>query len=179
MRNHILPTAILLVVVLIAPGCSINPVKPTSDDIVTETTKQQECLVQLDISRDDNPFRDKSFGDIVKVDDQRFSELTKLDATRPEDYADKGGEKVGKLVDLSDVDYRDAAVYLVKNQILQTYWHLGSKVCLADEMTDKLDTLYAAHFTGTHEYCTNECETGELDFRVMIEKDSGFIYLAK
>lgn len=175
MRSHIFLIAILAVV-LIAPGCWSN--KP-SDDIVAETPKQQECLIQLDISRDDNAFEDKNFGDTIKVDDQRFSELTKLDATRPKDYADGGGEKVGKLANLSGVDYRDVAVYLIKNQILQTYWHLGSKVCLADEMTDKLDTEYAAHFTGTHEYCTNECETGELDFRVMIEKDSGFIYLVK
>lgn len=177
MNRHIFLVAILAVV-LIVPGCSDNSVKPDNNNIVAETTKQ-ECLVQLDISRDDNAFRDKNFGDTIKVDDQRFSELTKLDATKPEDYANKGGEKVGKLTTLSDIDYRDVALYLVKNQILQTYWHLGSKVCLTDEKTDKLNTLYAAHFTGTHEYCTNECETGELDFRVMIEKDSGFIHLAK
>ena len=170
-------------IVLTVSGCWLKPandlVKLDETNQVEKKTKQSECLVQLDINRDDNSFKEKNFGDKVKIDYPRFGELTLLDATKPKNYVDSGGEQVGKLIDLKEVDYRDVAVYLVKNQILKTYIHLGSKVCLADEATDKLDTLYVAHFTGTHEFCTNECGTEDLDFRVMIEKDSGFIYLAK
>ncbi|OGH71500.1 MAG: hypothetical protein A3G00_02820 [Candidatus Magasanikbacteria bacterium RIFCSPLOWO2_12_FULL_43_12] len=173
----------LFAVVLIASGCWFKPAddlaKSNDSNKIEEAGKQPDCLFQLDIHRDDNAFKEKNFGDKINVDDQRFSELALLDATKPKEYADGGGEQVGKLVNLSGVDYQDAAIYLVKNQVLKTYVHLGSKVCLVEENTDKLDTLYAAHFIGTHEFCTNECETEELDFRVMIEKDSGFIYLAK
>lgn len=170
---------LVIVIVLIAFGFWFKFIYKNADNEVDKNVSETKCLVQLNISRDDNAFANKNFGDKVKVNDSRFSELTILDATRPKEYSDKGGEQVGKLKNLSKVDFRGAAVYLVKNQILKTYWHLGAKVCLADENTDKLDTLYAAHFIGTHEFCTNECETEALDFRVMIEKDSGFIYLAK
>lgn len=182
MRRYIFWVSILAVI-LIASGCWFifvdDLMNPNSNEAAKETAKQSECIVKLDINRDGNIFKDKNFGDKVKVIDKRFSELVILDATNPKDYADKGGEKVGKLISLSNVDYRDAAVYLVRNQILKTYVHLGSKVCLSDEKGDKLDTLYVAYFIGTHEFCTNECETAELNFRVMIEKDSGYIYLTK
>lgn len=179
MRRYLF-SIIIFVVVIITSGCWLKPVDDLAENKVKEAAKQSECLVKLDIYRDGNSFKDKNFGDKIKVDDKRFGELTLLDATKPKNYVDGGGEKVGKIVEkLSGAGYRDAAVYLVKNQILKTYVHLGSKVCLADSNIDKLDTLYVAHFTGTHEFCTNECETEELDFRVMIEKDSGFIYLAK
>ena len=181
-RRYILSITIAAIAI-IASGCWFKPannlIKSENYGEAEKIAKPQECLVRLDISRDDNAFKDKNFGDRVKVDDQRFGELAILDATNPKDYVDGGGEQVGKLMNLSGVDYRDATVYLVKNQVLKTYWHLGSKVCLTDEITDKPDTLYAAHFVGIHEFCTNECETGELDFRVMIEKDSGYIYLTK
>lgn len=176
MRRYLV---LITVIVLIAFGFWFNFFYNTEDNEIEKNMQETKCLVQLNISRNDNAFANKNFGDKVKVNDSRFSELIILDATRPKNYSDKGGEQVGKLKNLSKADFRDAAVYLVKNQILKTYWHLGSKVCLIDENTDKLDTLYVAHFTGTHEFCTNECETEELDFRVMMEKDSGFIYLAK
>lgn len=178
MRYYILGTTIIISTIFVS-GCWFKPIDDLANNKVEETIKQPECLAKLDIYRDDSVFKDKNFGDKIKVDDKRFSGLTLLDATKPKEYADGGGEKVGKLANLSDINYRDMAVYLVKNQILKTYVHLGSKVCLVDENKDKLDTLYVAHFIGTHEFCTNECETEDLDFRVMIEKDSGFIYLAK
>lgn len=173
---------VVLAAALTVSGCwfkaSGNQVGQAGEKTGKDAIDGSKCLVSLEISRDDNNFKDKNFGDKVAVDDPRFGELTILDATNPKDSA-TGGEKVGKLVNLTGVDYRDVAVYLVKNQILKTYLHLGSKVCLAGELTDKLDTEYLARFIGTHEFCTNECETGELNFWVMIEKDSGFIYLTK
>ena len=177
MRFYIVAGSILVVGLLVLGWFGF--VYNTKDNEIGKNIQQAECLVKLNISRDDNAFAKNNFGDKVKVVDNRFSELTLLDATKPKDYADKGGEQVGKLLGSKNIDYRDATVYLIKNQILKTYWHLGSRVCLADENIDKLDTLYSAHFIGTHEFCTNECETEALDFRVMIEKDSGFIYLAK
>ncbi len=172
----------IILVVVLALGGYLYLIKISGLGEAGQATDQPDCTVRLEVSRDDNIFKNKNFGDKIKVEDNRFDGLVLLDATKPKDYANGGGEKIGKLTTPSSLvgfDYRDVAVYLVKNQILKTYWHLGSKVCLADENTDKLDTLYVAHFIGTHEVCTNECETEELDFRVMIEKDSGFIYLAK
>lgn len=173
---------LILAIVITLSGCRLRPanslVKQNYEKTGRDAVGVSECLVRLEISRNDNIFKDKNFGDKVRVKDPRFGELTIIDATAPKDSA-TGGEKVGKLINPSGIDYRDAAVYLVKNQILRTYWHLGSKLCLVGELSDKLDTEYAARFVGTHEFCTNECETSALDFWVMIKKDSGFIYVTK
>ena len=72
MRRYLFLVSILAVV-LITSGCWLKPAydltKPNDYGETGKTTDQPECLVQLEIYRDGNAFKDKNFGDKINVDD--------------------------------------------------------------------------------------------------------------
>lgn len=103
-----------------------------------------------------------------------FSPLTRVDATRIETGQRK---EIGKLrcVPGNDISYRDIVFFLLESQVITTYWHIESVICLVSE-DDSQDT-YRASFRGTHMYFTNARNEDKLDFSIIIEKETGAISL--
>jgi hypothetical protein len=112
-----------------------------------------------------------SAGNIV-VNEKYFSTLAKTDATRV-----TGPTNIWTYKQLSFTDYspRDIVEFLLTSQLITTYRHLNSHVCLVQE-TDT-ENFYKANFAATHEYCTNECITQEYAFSLQIDKQNGTITL--
>ncbi len=110
-------------------------------------------------------------GNIV-VNSDYFSDLVKTDATTVENPT-----IIGEYKDLAfkDQSPREVVEFLLQSQLITTYWHLNSDVCLVSE-TD-LEESYVANFDASHYYCTNECVTEEYSFSIEIDKESGEIML--
>lgn len=111
------------------------------------------------------------------VNNKYFGDLRIADATQL-----NLGENIpiGKVKDLSfsALKLRDIAKFLLEAKIINTYWHLGSKLCLKEEKESMDSTEYGAFFTGSHEYCTNECVEDPLNFIIKINKENGDITLS-
>ncbi|MBF0105539.1 MAG: hypothetical protein HQM16_09470 [Deltaproteobacteria bacterium] len=98
-----------------------------------------------------------------------FSDLQRVDATRA---MPKMFLLVGKLLKPSFMPPRQVVLFLLESQIIETYWHLESELCLDRE---DVGDIYTAHFTGIHRYCTNSCEQDPLNFLVRINAKTGEI----
>jgi len=108
----------------------------------------------------------------VVINSRYFSTLEKADATR----LPAGTVKmVGKYLDTSFLllSPRQIVRFLLDAQIITTYWHLESELCLTGEKDGK--DAYVAAFTGVHRYCTNQCKTDSLEFTVTINRHTGNI----
>jgi len=103
-----------------------------------------------------------------------FSPLARVDATRIEPGQRK---EVGKLLCAPGRDFslRDLALFLLKSQIITTYWHIESALCLVTE--DDSSGVYKASFRGTHIYFTNTRNEDKLDFSITIDRKTGVIML--
>ncbi len=110
----------------------------------------------------------------VLVNKKYFSNLEKRDATRI-----KSGEEhlIGRFLDITfkSISPHMLVLFLLESQIITTYWHIGSELCLIKETNEK--ESYTAYFYGLHKYCTNKCEQDTLKFSVKINKKSGDLYL--
>lgn len=103
-----------------------------------------------------------------------FSPLTRVDAVRMEPGQVK---EIGTLLNASanPLGFRDVALFLLESQIITTYWHIESRLCMVSE-NDSRD-LYKAHFRGVHVYYTNKYNEEKLDFSISINKNSGRMLL--
>jgi hypothetical protein len=111
----------------------------------------------------------------VVINNRYFSTLEKADATR----LPAGTVKmVGKYLDTSFSLLTPGQIvrFLLEAQIITTYWHLESELCLTGEKDGK--DAYVAAFTGVHRYCTNQCTTDSLQFTVTINRRTGSISVA-
>ena len=111
----------------------------------------------------------------VVINSRYFSTLAKVDATRlPAGTV----QSVGKYLDTSFqmLSPRQIVRFLLEAQIITTYWHLESELCLTSE-TSGTDA-YVSKFTGVHRYCTNQCQTDALAFTVRIDRHTGEISVA-
>jgi|GEM_PF-623131 len=95
-----------------------------------------------------------------------LSELTVVDATGLEAGA---RVQVGALTELGlgKVAKRDFVRFLARADVIQTYMHIGSVVCLYDEREDASGFRLAV--TGEHTYFTNEKNVDPFGFEVSIE----------
>ena len=111
----------------------------------------------------------------VVINSRYFSTLAKVDATRLPAGTVKS---VGKYLDTSSplLSPRQIVRFLLEAQIITTYWHLESELCLTKEKDGK--DVYVSEFTGVHRYCTNQCKTDSLEFTVTIDRNTGDISVA-
>ncbi len=106
----------------------------------------------------------------VIVNQAYFTDLRRADATRlPGD----GKAIIGRYKDLgfSFLSPRRLVVFLLESQIIETYWHVESHLCLSHEKD--LPASYTAYFTGSHVYYTNERNERPLSFSVVVDKKTG------
>ena len=109
----------------------------------------------------------------IAVEKSLFSDLNRADAT-----ADTGGKfLVGRYKDLQFRFFRPAelAEFLLEAQVINTYWHVEADFCLVWE-EDTSDS-YTARYKGKHIYYTNSENEGPLDFRIIIDKKTGEIFV--
>jgi len=108
------------------------------------------------------------------VSGQYFSPLARLDATRIDPGQSK---KLGRLLNVSTspLALREMVLFLLESQIITTYWHVESVICLASE--DDSADVYKASFRGIHKYYTNSYNEEKLDFVITIHKKTGDITL--
>jgi hypothetical protein len=111
----------------------------------------------------------------VVINNRFFSTLEKADATR---LPAGSAKSVGKYLDTSFLLLSPGQIvkFLLDAQIITTYWHLESELCLIGEKDGKDE--YAATFTGVHRYCTNQCKSDSLKFTVTIDRNTGNISVA-
>ena len=135
--------------------------------IIMENLKQYKFENEYFLALTENPKK-------VLVNKKYFSNLEKRDATRI-----KSGEEqlIGRFLDISfkSISPDKLVLFLLESQIIATYWHIGSELCLIKETKSK--ESYTAYFYGLHKYCTNKCEQDTLKFSVKINKKSGEMFL--
>jgi len=108
------------------------------------------------------------------VSKRYFSPLTRVDATRIEPGQRKD---IGRLqpVSLGSPALRDVALFLIASQIIRTYWHVESVICLTGDY-DSSD-IYSASFKGIHRYFTNGYNEEKLSFSITVNKLTGTMTL--
>jgi hypothetical protein len=108
------------------------------------------------------------------VSSRYFSPLARVDATRIEPGQKK---EIGTFFGASSstLKFRDVVLFLLESQVVTTYWHVESILCLVSE--DNSTELYRAYFRGKHIYYTNRYNEEKLDFVLGIEKASDRMFL--
>jgi hypothetical protein len=103
-----------------------------------------------------------------------FTPLARVDATRI-----RPGQRmeIGKILDLSPspLTLRDIILFLLESQVIATYWHVESVICLSRE--EEAAGVYRASFQGIHKYFTNRYNEENLAFTVSIDRKTGAIAL--
>ncbi len=134
------------------PENNLSPIEATADFVI-----DGQVLLHL------NPEKTKAF-----VDSRYFSDLTIGDATR-------GGQPItlgtASRKTLAAWEPRQIVSFLLAAELIQSYWHLESNLCLTEESTE--GDLYTATIDGVHSYCTNECIDQPFRFSVNINITSG------
>lgn len=109
----------------------------------------------------------------VAVEASVFSDLKRADVTRKI----QGRLHIGTYRDtsFSILTPRVLAEFLIESHIIITYWHIESHVCLAGEK--ETASTYIAYYKGKHIYFTNSKNEGSLDFSVIIDKETGNMFV--
>ncbi len=106
----------------------------------------------------------------VSVNSRYFSDLERGDATR----LGMGQVHIlGKFLDLTftRLKPRDLVMFLIKSQVIETYWHLEVELKFIRE--EDRPEAYQAWFYGVHTYYTNERHDKQFAFVVSIDKKTG------
>jgi hypothetical protein len=118
----------------------------------------------------------------IVLDKKIFALATSADATRNLEVTQvfsKLTPEGMKLVSQGKLDLRLLSKLFIESEIVTTYWHLQSSLC-SSELDDKCTVdLCSFRYHGTHEYCTNECQSDPLDFRITYHRSSGEFTLDK
>ncbi|MDH5655156.1 MAG: hypothetical protein OEZ34_04575 [Spirochaetia bacterium] len=77
---------------------------------------------------------------------------------------------------LKNIPLRNIILFLIESEMIETYIHVESKLCLARE--ENGNDFYRAYFTGKHYYYTNEENIVPVSFSVSIHKKTGEISAA-
>lgn len=111
----------------------------------------------------------------VVVNKKFFSDLKRVDATR---IGTNESKTIGKFLELSfaSLTPRTLVRFLLDAEIVETYWHLESKLCLVREVDGP--NAYLASFSGVHSYCTNECSDDHFQFALRVDKRTGELVLS-
>ena len=108
----------------------------------------------------------------VILNEKYFSPLERIDVTKL---------KIGEsklLGNVKDVKVRMAEIlipFLLKGQILITYWHTDAEVTIEKKEIEG-DVVFYRLF-GTHHYYTNEKNTSNYRFKISINQTSGDVYV--
>jgi hypothetical protein len=118
--------------------------------------------------------KNTSSGDHLCLQEPFSVLLARVDATRIEAVQRR---EIGKLLCGFGKDFscRDIVFFLLESQIITTYWHIESVICLVSE-NDSQD-VYKASFRGSHIYFTNARNEDKLDFSITIDRKTGTISL--
>ncbi len=107
----------------------------------------------------------------IYIDEAYFSDLVRVDLTglQEESYT------VGTYKKINEDSSKPAEVvdFLLESNILKSYRHLNSDMCLVTEEDN--EESYVAKFDATHYYCTNGCHEADYQFSVHINQSSGEI----
>ncbi|MGC4117952.1 MAG: hypothetical protein QM765_26070 [Myxococcales bacterium] len=104
----------------------------------------------------------------VVVSAEHFTDLERADGTRA------GTTKLGTVKSAAlRAKPRELVLFLVESQLIQTYWHLESKLCLDSEEDGA--QRYRARFSGTHLFFTSKRNEKPLSFQVTLDKVSGLV----
>ena len=97
--------------------------------------------------------------------------LTKLQVVNATTLAVGGREEIGALTELGlgKIAGRELAHFLIQADVIQTWIHIGSTVCLVAERDD--DAGYRGEFIGEHTYFTNEENVDGFGFVVELDAD--------
>lgn len=109
----------------------------------------------------------------VAVEVAMFSELRRADATGkiPERFL----IGICKTTLLKTFTCAEIAEFLVKSQVVNTFWHVESVLCL-DAEEDSAES-YSAHYKGKHIYFTSCRNEEALDFKITIDKKTGEMFV--
>lgn len=112
-------------------------------------------------------------GKRIVINNLYFDDLQFRDATtlRPEPL------DIGKVKPtlLSIWPSRTLTSFLLETQMIDTYWHIGATVCLAEEQ--ETSEMYTARFKASHEYFTNERNVENYNFAIRVYKKTGLIQI--
>jgi len=106
----------------------------------------------------------------VVVSDADFSMLTRPDVTR---IASGDEVVIGRALKDELLDPSFLLPFLLKGQIIISYWHTDAEIRLTGESESSGRICY--EFKGEHHYYTNEKNTDPLSFAVCVEAKSGQI----
>ncbi|MBI3813327.1 MAG: hypothetical protein HY279_02525 [Nitrospinae bacterium] len=112
----------------------------------------------------------------VVVNNNYFSDLDRPDATN----LTKGKSLVigtFKGLSVAGISAQHLVFFLLESQIIKTYVHLESKLCLVSEEDGK--TSYTANFEGAHIYYTNMRNEQPFSFTVRINKKTGLMEISR
>lgn len=123
---------------------------------------EERCIVEMKIDED-------VIEQNAELREETFSDFENVSAIYLEEKKLIG---VHKDTDFTRRKPREVVLLLLRTNVVETYHHLHSNICLVDEGTGE-DNLYEARFSATHEYCTNECIEDSYGFGISIDKDSG------
>lgn len=115
----------------------------------------------------------------VVINKRFFSDIERGDATRMKVGDKEAPAVMGKILNRSfkSLKPRDLALFLVEAEIVVTYWHIESNLCLFKE--EDSDGIYTAYFKGSHTYYTNERNDPHIEFGIRIDKKSGELSLVR
>ena len=105
-------------------------------------------------------------GSQAVVDSRVFSDLTVVDVTA---LSAGAVAKVGTFLARGKLGHRALLEFLVRSDVIRTWAHLESEVCLTAESEG--DPIWRAEFTGEHTYFTNRENHGALAFVVEVAGD--------
>jgi hypothetical protein len=107
-----------------------------------------------------------------RVDPAAFGPLRVVDVTG---LAEGARAEVGVVTDAArkTLGERGVVELLVLADVVLTYAHIGSEVCLVSEGRDA--GAYTARFVGEHTYFTSRENTGRLAFAVTIAADGAIV----
>lgn len=149
----------------------------TTQTVIPAQSKRDEKLTPYEplanLKFDNQPLALQTQDGSVVVDNEIFSDLQTADVAN---YSgDFPPTIIGQITetDLTQEEWRSLVDFLLKSHIIRTYAHLESELCLDEE--DNSDTVYIAHFSGVHRYCTNDCYEQPLNFTLQVDKNSGTI----
>jgi len=109
----------------------------------------------------------------IAVDSSLFSDLKRADAT----YKAQGRFLIGIYKDTSFKKFKphELAEFLIESQIINTFWHIESEICLIAEKDSTSE--YTAYYKGKHVYFTNSKNEESLGFTIIIKKKSGEMFI--
>lgn len=161
MRKTFFVCALAGIVILAGGGC-----KKADKEVqnIQNSAADGACLEKITIDRNTKEARLREYANQYFTNTQTVSALGLA----------KGEEKIIGAAELPlAAESRALVEHLLNLEIVQTYAHLYSELCLVKEET--VGAEYTAEFDASHEFCTGKCETEQYKFGIKINLATGEI----